>query len=123
MIIEDTCLCFNALGGMPGPYIKWFLSALGPDGLPRLLADFEDKSANAVCMFGYADSLENVNVFEGKTAGQIVCPKGPRDFGWDPIFQPDGYSQTYAEMDKNEKNKISHRFRALEKLKCYLIQM
>lgn len=123
VIVEDTCLCFNALGGMPGPYIKWFLSALGPDGLPRLLADFDDKTANAVCMFGYADSQDEINVFEGKTAGRIVPPRGPRDFGWDPIFQPDGFSQTYAEMDKNEKNKISHRFRALDKLKDYLLKV
>ena len=123
MIIEDTCLCFNALGGMPGPYIKWFLSALGPDGLPRLLADFEDKTADALCMFGYAESLESIEVFEGRTAGRIVTPRGPRDFGWDPIFQPEGFSQTYAEMEKSEKNKISHRFHALEKLKAYLLQM
>ena len=123
VIIEDTCLCFNALGGMPGPYIKWFLSALGPDNLPRLLADFDDKSANAVCMFGYAESVEKINVFEGKTAGKIVSPRGPRDFGWDPIFQPDGLLETYAEMDKIEKNKISHRFRALEKLKAHLINL
>ena len=106
---------------MPGPYIKWFLSALGPEGLPRLLADFDDKSANALCMFGYAESLEIINVFEGKTAGEIVSPRGPRDFGWDPIFQPEGYSQTYADMEKSEKNKISHRFRALDKLKNFLL--
>ena len=123
VIVEDTCLCFNALGGMPGPYIKWFLSALGPDGLPRLLADFDDKTANAVCMFGYAESKDQINVFEGKTAGHIVPPRGSRDFGWDPIFQPEGFGQTYAEMDKNEKNKISHRFRALDKLKQYLLEL
>ena len=121
VIVEDTCLCFNALGGMPGPYIKWFLSALGPDGLPRILADFDDKSANAICMFGYADSLEQIKIFEGKTPGIIVRPRGPRDFGWDPIFQPEGYTQTYAELDKTVKNQISHRSRALNKLKDHLL--
>ena len=119
--MEDTCLCFNALGGMPGPYIKWFLSALGPEGLPRLLADFDDKTANAVCMFGYAESQDQIKVFEGKTSGQIVPPRGSRDFGWDPIFQPNGHSETYAELDKSVKNTISHRFRALDKLKAYLV--
>ena len=53
VLIEDTCLCFTALGGLPGPYIKWFLEALGPDSLPRLVSDWEDKSAYALCMFGY----------------------------------------------------------------------
>ena len=107
---------------MPGPYIKWFLSALGLDGLPRLLADFEDKSADAVCMFGYAESLDSIHVFEGRTPGQIVTPRGPRDFGWDPVFQPKDFELTYAEMNKDEKNKISHRFRALDKLKTFLIE-
>ncbi|EDL80209.1 inosine triphosphatase (nucleoside triphosphate pyrophosphatase) (mapped), isoform CRA_c [Rattus norvegicus] len=46
-------------------------------------------------------------------------PRGSRDFGWDPCFQPDGYEQTYAEMPKAEKNTISHRFRALFKLQEY----
>ena len=55
VIVEDTCLCFNALGGLPGPYIKWFLKNLGPDGLPRLISDWEDKSAHALCMFGYSE--------------------------------------------------------------------
>ncbi|KAB5573168.1 hypothetical protein DKX38_000362 [Salix brachista] len=46
--------------------------------------------------------------------GKIVPARGPDDFGWDPIFQPDGYEQTYAEMPKDEKNKISHRSKALD---------
>ena len=43
VVVEDTSLCFNALGGLPGPYIKWFLKNLGPHGLPKLLAAFDDK--------------------------------------------------------------------------------
>jgi inosine triphosphate pyrophosphatase len=52
-------------------------------------------------------------------AGIIVEPRGPRDFGWDPIFQPIGYDQTYAELPKATKNEISHRFRAVDKLRDY----
>uniref|UniRef100_A0A7S2HSW9 Inosine triphosphate pyrophosphatase n=1 Tax=Octactis speculum TaxID=3111310 RepID=A0A7S2HSW9_9STRA len=48
---EDTCLCFNALGGLPGPYIKWFLEKCGHEGLNNLLAAYEDKSAYAQCVF------------------------------------------------------------------------
>lgn len=47
VMVEDTSLCFNALGGLPGPYIKWFLEKLGHDGLNRLLAGWEDKTAYA----------------------------------------------------------------------------
>ncbi len=49
-------------------------------------------------------------------------PRGPRNFGWDPCFLPDGFDQTYAEMDMDTKNKISHRGRALEKLRDALLE-
>lgn len=49
--------------------------------------------------------------------GCIVLPRGPPDFGWDPIFQPDGFDETYAEMDSTVKNTISHRYRALAALR------
>jgi inosine triphosphate pyrophosphatase len=121
VIIEDTCLCFNALKGLPGPYIKWFLEKLGHDGLNRMLSGFEDKSAYALCTFSFcAGPGEEPVVFAGKTDGHIVPPRGPANFGWDPIFLPDGFDQTYAEMPKETKNTISHRGKALEKLKKWL---
>ena len=71
-------------------------------------------------MFGFSEGAgQEVKVFEGKTDGTIVTPRGKRDFGWDPVFQPDGFDQTYAELDSKVKNSISHRGRALEKLKEY----
>eukprot|EP01137_Pigoraptor_chileana_P000579 Opistho-2@36981 len=53
VITEDTCLCFNALKGLPGPYIKWFLDKLGHQGLNNMLAAYDDKSAYALCTFAY----------------------------------------------------------------------
>lgn len=123
VITEDTCLCFNALKGLPGPYIKWFLDKLGHEGLNTLLQGFEDKSAYALCTFAYCGGPdEEPLVFAGRTNGHIVPARGPPDFGWDPIFQPESYSETYAEMDKEVKNSISHRYRALSSLKEYLQQ-
>ena len=121
VIVEDTCLCFNALGGLPGPYIKWFLEKLKPEGLFKLLSGWEDKTGYALCTFAYStgNSEDEVQVFHGKTDGVIVEPRGPRDFGWDPCFQPDGFDQTYAELDKSVKNSISHRRKALNALKEY----
>ena len=52
-MVEDTSLCFNAYGGLPGPYIKWFLKNLGHDGLNSMLAGFDDKTAYAQCIFAY----------------------------------------------------------------------
>uniref|UniRef100_A0A3B4YLM3 Inosine triphosphate pyrophosphatase n=1 Tax=Seriola lalandi dorsalis TaxID=1841481 RepID=A0A3B4YLM3_SERLL len=123
VIVEDTCLCFTALGGLPGPYIKWFLDKLKPEGLYKLLAGFEDKSAWALCTFAFsAGKDEPVQLFRGKTEGHIVEPRGPRDFGWDPCFQPDGYDKTYAELPKEVKNSISHRYRALAAMSAHFSQ-
>ncbi|VDP90574.1 unnamed protein product [Echinostoma caproni] len=121
VIIEDTALCFEALNGLPGPYIKSFLEALGPDGLPKLVAGFGDNRAYALCTFAFCEGPDQpVHLFVGRTDGQIVTPRGPRNFGWDPVFQPDGHQLTYAEMEKSVKNTISHRFKALSKLKQFL---
>ncbi|KAH8260323.1 hypothetical protein KR026_009503 [Drosophila bipectinata] len=117
VLVEDTSLCFNALEGLPGPYIKWFLEKLKPEGLFRLLEGWEDKSAQAICTFGYCEDVDSEPlIFKGITDGDIVSPRGPRTFGWDPVFQPKGYDKTYAELPKGEKNTISHRYRALAQL-------
>lgn len=123
VLVEDTCLCFNALKGLPGPYIKWFLQKIGHGGLNNLLMAYEDKSAYALCGFAFAlgPNIEPIT-FLGKTLGKIVPARGPNDFGWDPIFQPDGYDQTYAEMPKEEKNKISHRSKALAMVKSHFAE-
>ena len=120
---EDTSLCFNALGGLPGPYIKWFLEKTGHAGLNNLLAAYDDKSEYAQCIFSFsAGRGARVHTFDGRTAGTIVPARGPTDFGWDPVFQPDGHEATYAEMDKATKNAISHRYRALDSLRKWLVE-
>ena len=124
VMVEDTSLCFNALGGLPGPYIKWFLEKTGHEGLNNMLAAYEDKSAYAQCIFAFSFGPGHKPlVFDGRTPGRIVPSRGPTDFGWDPVFEPEGYTTTYAEMDKAEKNKISHRYRALAKLREALPEM
>ncbi|XP_049847811.1 inosine triphosphate pyrophosphatase-like [Schistocerca gregaria] len=132
VIVEDTSLCFNALNGLPGPYIKWFLDKIGLSGLMQMLSGFSDHSAYAMCIYAFTLSADDEPVlFEGRTNG-IIVPARPqsnnKSFGWDPIFQPCDEDQpkgiqtplTYAEMDKAVKNTISHRFRSLNKLKAYL---
>ncbi|KAF2669182.1 inosine triphosphate pyrophosphatase-like protein [Microthyrium microscopicum] len=119
VLVEDTCLAFKAMGELPGPYIKWFLKELGPDNLHKMLAGFDDKSAEAICTFGYSEGPGHEPIiFQGRTEGKLVPARGPPTFGWDPAFEVNG--TTYAEMDKEEKNKISHRSRALAKLSNWL---
>jgi len=120
VLVEDTSLCFNALNGLPGVYIKWFLSGIGHQGLNNLLAAYEDKSAYAQCIFAFSlDKSTEPMVFVGRTPGKIVPARGPTDFGWDPVFEPEGYDKTYAELDKEIKNLISHRGKALDLVKKY----
>jgi ribokinase/non-canonical purine NTP pyrophosphatase (RdgB/HAM1 family) len=121
--IEDTSLCFNALNGMPGPYIKWFLDKCGHDGLNAMLVGFDDRSAYAQTIIAYTDGSpeDEIFVFDGRTDGRIVPPRGSLDFGWDPVFEPlEGGGHTYAEMNKNTKNMISHRSRSFAKFRKFL---
>lgn len=128
VLIEDTSLCFNALHGLPGPYIKWFLDKLGHDGLNRLLGNFDDRTAYAQCVFAFcAGPTSEPVIFDGRCPGRIVAARGATTFGWDPIFQPDNDhgqpgKETFAEMAKHEKNRISHRSRSLELVKQYFAQ-
>jgi ribokinase/non-canonical purine NTP pyrophosphatase (RdgB/HAM1 family) len=122
-LTEDTSLCFNALNGMPGPYIKWFLDSCGHDGLNSMLVGFNDNTAYAQTVVAFtAGPGEKVHVFDGRTEGKIVVARGPLDFGWDPIFEPhESGGKTYAEMAKADKNAISHRGRSFAKLKAFLV--
>jgi inosine triphosphate pyrophosphatase len=117
--VDDTALCFNALNGLPGEYIKFFADKLGLVNLVKLLDGFEDKTAKAMAVVAYCVPGSEPVVFEGVVSGVIVPPRGKR-FVWDPIFQPDGFEQTYAEMPQEEKNKISHRKKAMDKFVKYL---
>lgn len=88
-----------------------------------MLAAYEDKSAYAQTIFGFTSGPGcEVHLFDGRRAGKIVPARGPTDFGWDPVFQPDCSSKTYAEMDKEEKTAISHRTASLSKLKDWLLE-
>jgi inosine triphosphate pyrophosphatase len=75
-----------------------------------MLAAYEDKSAYAQCVFSLSLGSGEPVVFVGRTDGAIVQARGPLDFGWDPVFQPDGFDLTYAQLPKETKNTISHRY-------------
>jgi len=115
-VVEDTSLEFTALGGMPGPFIKWFQQKLQSDGLYNLLLAYEDKTAIAVCTLAFcpyphADPI----LFTGKTYGKIVAPVEGRGFGWDSIFVPDGQEEPFSCMTTESKNSMSHRGEAVRK--------
>lgn len=119
-IVEDTSLYLECLKGLPGPLIKWFLKTVGNEGLVEIAERFGNSKAEARTVVGYAKSHEEVCFFEGVVRGKIVKPRGESNFGWDPIFLPEGYSKTFAEMGIEEKNKLSMRRTAVNKLKEFL---
>lgn len=85
-----------------------------------MVQPFEDKTGSAVCILAYmGPELTQPKLFIGKTPGKIVEPRGSRDFGWDPNFQPEGFDKTYAELPKEIKNTISHRYRAIKEMEKY----
>jgi len=115
IIVEDTALHLEAWNGFPGALIKWFEEYLGTQGILDL-TEGKNRNAEAVCVIAYFDGKE-ISFFEGRVKGKITEErKGQNqiDFGFDPIFVPDGYDKTFAEMGE-KKNEISHRRKALEK--------
>jgi len=115
-LVEDTSLQFTALGGMPGPYIKWFQDRLKSEGLYKILNAYEDKSATAVCTLAFCPAPHADPVlFTGTTTGTIIEPVEGRGFGWDTIFVPDGQSLTFSAMTTDQKNELSHRGKAVRK--------
>lgn len=117
ILVEDTSLCFNAYGGLPGAYIKYFLTNIKPDGLFKMASVFDDHSGYAQSIFGLQkNKKDGPHLFVGKTEGEIVKPRGEENFGWDPCFLPNGYEKTYAEMSKDEKNKVSHRGKSVQEM-------
>lgn len=122
VMVEDVSLTFNALNNLPGPFIKWFLESMGNDGLAELVKKYSDNSAVAEIMYCIFDG-KGLKTFHGKAMGTIAKkPKGKTQFGWDPIFIPEGYTKTWAEMNAEEKNKTSMRKKALTKVRKYLVK-
>lgn len=123
LVVGDTSLNLDCLDGLPGPLIKWFLKTVGDDGLAELAQLKQNSQATAQVILGYAElesESKQVKFFSGRIRGQIVHPKGENGFGWDKIFQPEGCSQTFAQMSLEQKNQISMRKQAFVKLKQYL---
>jgi XTP/dITP diphosphohydrolase len=117
VIVDDTGLFVRALDGFPGPYAAYVEHTLGVDRVWDIASDLDDRRAAFRCVVAYADA-DGVETFEGSVRGTLVPPRGEGGFGYDPIFEYDG--TTFAEMDTDEKNAVSHRARALTKLADWL---
>lgn len=123
VVSDDSGICVDALGGMPGVYSARYAGTHGDDegNNRKMLAELAAKpesakpfSARYVCAISVARAGRELASFVGKVEGQITLnPRGTGGFGYDPLFIPAGYDCTMAEISAEEKNRISHRGEAL----------
>ena len=123
---DDSGICIEALNNKPGIKSKRFLEKFktNDNAFEHIISSVVNKK-NDKAFFKTAICLSiNKNhhiIFEGKVDGRISkIPKGRNGFGYDPIFIPDGYKKTFAEMNSKEKNTLSHRLIALRKMESFL---
>ena len=119
IFVEDAGLFIDSLCGFPGPYAAYVYKTIHNGGILRLMS-VKDRQAKFQSVIAYCDpTLSEPICFEGESKGKITLnerqPKGKAAFGFDPIFQPNGSSKTFAEMTIEEKNGFSHRAMAIRK--------
>lgn len=130
-LADDSGLSVYALDGDPGIYsARWAEKEDGTrdfywamDKVKEALSASHDKRAAFVCVLSLAWPDGHIESFEGRVEGILSFPpKGDKGFGYDPIFVPNGYIETFAEMEPNQKHEISHRKDAFEKMveACFL---
>jgi len=120
VFVEDAGLFVNALDGFPGPYAAYVFKTIHNRGILCLMEKTKDRRATFQSVIAYLDeSLCQPQCFEGESKGEITATEhnqhGKAAFGFDPIFQPNGSSKSFSEMTIEEKNKFSHRAKALRK--------
>ena len=126
-LADDSGLCVDALGGRPGVYSARYAPHRDfKKAMQMLLKEMLDtknpnRNAHFSCVLVLGNPDGTYRAFEGRVDGKINYePKGESGFGFDPVFVPDGYEQTFAELGASVKNKISHRGRALAKFVLFM---
>lgn len=114
VIVEDVAAGLDKLGGLPGPFFKFFEKELGPTALLQL-AKASGEPLTIVCTIGYYDGTHFV-YSKGDLRGTVAEPRGKNGFGFDAVVLPNGEDRTFAEMSLEEKNVISHRGQAIRQM-------
>ncbi len=112
LVVEETGLELDAMGGFPGPLVKWMLKRMGPEGVARTAIELGDPRVVARCMLLYRDGEGDV-LGVGVSPGRLVLPgRGGGGFGWDPFFVAEGENETSAQLAGEAKDRVAHRGRA-----------
>ena len=116
-MLEDAGLFIEALHGFPGVYSKYVFFTIGLSGILRLLMGVKNRKAMFRSVYAYSEPGYKTIISVGKCNGTIsIEQRGKYGFGYDPIFSPKGLRRTFGEMTTDEKNRYSHRSKALDKL-------
>ncbi|NYB52007.1 MAG: XTP/dITP diphosphatase [Methanobacteriaceae archaeon] len=116
VIVEDAGLFIRVLEWFPGTYSSYVQDTLGNKGILKLMENVQDRYAEFRSVVGFATPKTEPEIFLGVVGGQIAHQeKGKHGFAYDPLFIPEGYSKTFGELTRVEKNEFSHRRRSLEK--------
>lgn len=119
ILVEQTGLLIKDFGNLPGGLTQIFWDSLEADKFSDIFSKIGSAEVTAKTVLAFCDG-KHINTFEGEVDGHIVCPpRGNKAFQWDCVFEPLGYDKTFAELG-DEKNKISMRKIALEKLRRFL---
>lgn len=119
VMVDDSGIFIETLGGFPGPYSAYIAKTLGNERILKLMEIETNRNASLRCVIGYCRPGEETTVFSGEVKGSIAKSiRGDLGFGYDPIFEVNGI--TFGEMLDEEKNRISHRYRALVKFAEWL---
>ena len=111
VLVEDISAGLESLNWLPGPFIKFFEHRLGQDALYKL-AGKAGQTAKVTCMIAYYDGKKLISA-KVEVMGQVVESRGQNGFGFDKVFIPDGSTKTYGQMTHLEKDKVSHRAKAI----------
>jgi len=121
LLVDDSGLFIDALEGFPGVYSSYVYRTIGCDGILKLIKDSENRLTHFECCLGFMNPGEEPLLFKGISEGAISTSKrGDKGFGFDPVFTPLGHEKTFAEMQIEQKNSLSHRGKAFEKFFEYL---
>ncbi|MGV9103090.1 MAG: XTP/dITP diphosphatase [Promethearchaeia archaeon] len=112
VVLDDTGFYIDYLNGFPGAYAAFVLDTVGTAGILKLMEDATNRNARFVTCVGYYNG-DQTKTFKGVMEGRIGTKEaGGRGFGYDPVFIPEGFERTYAQLGFSQKVKISHRTRA-----------
>lgn len=121
LIVEDTGLFIDALRGFPGPYSAYVYRTIGLVGVLKLMEGIDDRTATFRCVVAYCEPSGEPIIFKGEVRGRITYEvRGSTGWGYDPIFEPEGYRETYAELGVC-KDEVSHRGKAFREFARWYI--